>query len=436
MAEMSFKDRVSLLLGGLEEGREVRAYLRRFRQQDEECFAIIKVGGAIIEESLEALADALALLQFLNLPPVVIFGAGPQLNDALEAAGFPEERRDGLRVTPEGAMPLVAKAVAQMGMKLSEAMRLRGASSLAVPAGIITGQMIDTAKYGSVGDVASVEKQPITDLLSAGIVPLIGCVQADGAGRLLNMNADGVATSLCRVLRPQKMGFVTGTGGLLDPNGQVIDSVNLATDEERLFSSDWLRGGMAHKVREIADLLKVLPLSSSVSITSARGVVRELFTHTGSGTLIRQGEAIEEVVRPTPEDFGPLIEAAFDRPLKASYWQNVDARYALLSGHRRAGAIVTKHQGIDLLDKFAVVGAARGEGLAKTLWAALQERSPRMIWRSRQENAFNGFYAAHADGFVRRGAWTIFWRGSGIEDDLRVLADGLAVRPGDFEGEA
>lgn len=435
MAEMSFKDRVSLLLGGLEEGREVRAYLRRFRQQNEECFAIVKVGGAIVEESLDPLADALALLQFLNLPPIVVFGAGPQLNDALEAAGFPEQRQDGLRVTSPEAMPLVAKAVAQMGMKLSEAIRLRGASSLALPTGIITGRTINAAKYGAVGEVAAIEKAPITDLLSAGIVPLIGCVQADGSGHLLNMNADGVATALCRELRPQKMVFVTGTGGLLGPDDEIIDTVNLAADEERLFASEWLQGGMAHKLREIADLLKELPLSSSVSVTSASGVVRELFTHTGSGTLIRQGEAIHEVAAPTQQDFGALIEAGFGKSLKASYWQGLEPRYALLSAHKRAGAIVTSHEGVDLLDKFAVVGAARGEGLAKTLWSELAERSSSLIWRSRHENPFNAFYAAHADGFVRRGPWTVFWRGGGIEERLQTLADSLAARPGDFEGE-
>jgi acetylglutamate synthase len=92
--------------------------------------------------------------------------------------------------------------------------------------------------------------------------------------------------------------------------------------------------------------------------------------------------------------------------------------------------------GVPLLDKFAVSDSARGEGLAKSLWQRLREAAPELIWRSRRENPFNGFYSSQADGFVRRGRWLVYWIGRKLETRIEALADELAKRPADFEEDA
>ncbi|GGY56643.1 acetylglutamate kinase [Parvularcula lutaonensis] len=435
MPETSFRDRVSLLLGGLEEGREVRAYLRRFSRRDDGCFAVVKVGGAILEQELGPLADALALLQLLGLPPVVVFGAGPQLDRELGEAGIELQRRDGLRVTPGEAVPLIARETGRMTLALQSALRSHGAAALALPMGTVTARIIDEERYGCVGDVASVDGDAVLGVLETGAVPLLSCIHPDEKGRLLNVNADGVARALSSELKPQKIVFVTGTGGVLDGAGALIDSINLAAEGDALFASDWLEGGMRHKLSEIAELLSHLPPSSSVSITSASGLVRELFTHSGQGTLIRQGEAIRVAEQADPQQLQPLIEAAFGKTLKPDYWKNIEPVRVLTSEHGRGCAIVTRLGSVDVLDKFVVSAEARGEGLAKSLWRQLSDLSPEMIWRSRSGNAFNAFYSAVADGFVRRGAWVVYWTGRGVEGRVPELADVLASKPGDFEGE-
>ena len=76
---------------------------------------------------------------------------------------------------------------------------------------------------------------------------------------------------------------------MLDGQNNVINSINLSEDYERLMNQDWVHSGMRLKLREIRDLLDRLPLASSVSITSARDLARELFTHRGAGTFIQRG---------------------------------------------------------------------------------------------------------------------------------------------------
>jgi acetylglutamate synthase len=54
----------------------------------------------------------------------------------------------------------------------------------------------------------------------------------------------------------------------------------------------WLHSGMRVKMEQIHELLMQLPPSSSVSITRPDELAKELFTHRGSGTLVRRGEKV------------------------------------------------------------------------------------------------------------------------------------------------
>src|SRR5690606_12484400 len=89
-------------------------------------------------------------------------------------------------------------------------------------------------------------------------------------------------------LQPYKIVFLTGTGGLLDADGRVIDSINLSSEYDMLMAQPWVEGGMRLKLAQVKQLLDGLPPSSSVSITRPAELARELFTHKGSGTLVRR----------------------------------------------------------------------------------------------------------------------------------------------------
>jgi bifunctional N-acetylglutamate synthase/kinase len=59
--------------------KEIQQYLKRFSQLDASRFAVVKVGGAVLRDDLDALASSLAFLQEVGLTPIVVHGAGPQL---------------------------------------------------------------------------------------------------------------------------------------------------------------------------------------------------------------------------------------------------------------------------------------------------------------------------------------------------------------------
>ncbi len=61
-------------------------------------FAVIKIGGAVLEE-IDELALSLSFLYRVGLYPVVLHGAGPQLNNIIESEGVVPDYIDGIRVT-------------------------------------------------------------------------------------------------------------------------------------------------------------------------------------------------------------------------------------------------------------------------------------------------------------------------------------------------
>lgn len=406
------------LLSHMRDGKEIREYLNRFSQVDQERFAVVKIGGAVIEEELGALAAALAFLQTVGLAPIVVHGGGPQLDTALAQAGIETVRKKGLRVTPPEAIPVIRDTLTDLNVRLVQAVRDQGGRAASIPSGVFEAELIDEAGLGRVGEPTRIRLDLVHAAARAGQAPILACLGDTADGRMVNVNADAAVRALVHQLQPYKVIFLTGTGALLDEKGEPISAINLTTDYEALMESDWVSGGMRLKMEEIKRLLDDLPLSSSVSITRPDALTKELFTHAGAGTLVRRGENILQITDRAGLDEARtrnLIAQAFGRPPVKDFFDRLDFDRAFVSETYRAAAITSALDGTVYLDKFAVLDEARGEGLGGAVWRQLVAYAPRLYWRSRADNPVNEFYYAVCHGAVKSGRWIVFWRG---EDDL------------------
>jgi len=402
------------LLSNMRDGKEIREYLARFSGVDQERFAVIKIGGAVIRDDLEGLAAALAFLQTVGLSPVVVHGGGPQLDDALEEAGIETKRVKGLRVTTDAAIPVIRETLTTANLSVVDAIREAGGFAAAIPSGVFEATIKDEAVLGRVGEPSRVRLELVAAAARAGQAPVLACLGETADGRLVNVNADAAVRALVHALQPYKVVFLTGTGGLLDTAGQILSSINLATDFNDLMQADWVSGGMQLKLEEIKRLLDDLPLSSSVSITKPAELARELFTHAGAGTLVRRGERILATASMDDLDqtrLNALVAEAFGRAPIDGYWDGLAMEQAFVTENYRAAAITTCLDDWVYLDKFAVLDEARGEGLGRAVWHRLVEHAPKLMWRSRTDNPVNNFYFDECSGAVKREDWTVFWRG-------------------------
>lgn len=432
MSKRATKDVIVRLLSNLGSRKEVEQYLKQYSTVDSQKFAVIKVGGAVLAKDLDGLASSLTFLENVGLYPIVVHGAGPQLDEALAEAGVPTERIDGLRVTTPRVLEIARKVLGRENLKLVEALEELGTRARPVSAAVFESSLLDEGRLGFVGQVDHINLEPIQSSIRAGHLPIIACLGVTPTGQIVNINADIAARELALAIQPFKMIFLTETGGLQGADGRLISAVNLEEDYASLMAEPWVSGGMRLKMQEIKKILEGLPHSSSVSITSPDQLARELFTHTGSGTLVRLGERVirhETLAGIDRERLRDLLEACFGRALDPGYFDKKAFYRIYLADSYRATAILTRDAEIPYLDKFAVTAQAQGAGVGGSLWARMKGENPKLYWRSRNENEINPWYFQQSTGSYRDAKWTVFWYGLSGFDEIKACVEHALALP-------
>ena len=427
------------LLSNMASAKEIQQYLKRFSQLDAARFAVVKVGGAVLRDQLEALVSSLSFLQQVGLTPIVVHGAGPQLDAEMQAAGIEKRSVDNLRVTDAAVLGVVRRVMRQENLRLVEALQAEGVRATSIQSGVFECAFLDPGRYGLVGKVVRLDLEGVHAAIKVGSIPVIASLGETADGQIVNVNADWAANELIKALQPYKIVFLTGTGGLLDGEGRVIDSINLTTEYEHLAAQPWINGGMRVKLEQIKDLLDALPPASSVSITRPEELAKELFTHKGSGTLVRRGERVLRATAWNELDLPrlrALVESAFGRRLLPDYFDRTRLLRAYVSENYRAAVILTEEDGETYLDKFAVLDEAQGEGLGRAVWQVMREETPRLFWRSRRGNPVNAFYFAECDGCIKQPRWKVFWYGMDDLGDIARCIDHCRERPATLEEPA
>ena len=220
-ADTQFSTRATViqLLSNIGSKREVQQYLSHFTSVSSQQFAVIKVGGAIITEHLQTLSSALAFLNHVGLFPVVVHGAGPQLNKMLEAAGVEPQFEDGIRVTDGKTLNLARNLFLEENLKLVEALEELGVRARPITSGVFSADYLDKEKYELVGKINKVDKRPIEASIQAGCLPILPSMAETSTGQVLNVNADVAAGELARAIQPLKIVYLSEKGGLF--NGKV-----------------------------------------------------------------------------------------------------------------------------------------------------------------------------------------------------------------------
>lgn len=430
------------LLNNLGAAKEIHQYLKRFSDLDDFKFAVVKIGGATIQSRLPELASSLTFLEQVGLTPIVIHGGGPQLTAALDEHHIHCEVRDGFRVTSPEALQVARRVFRRINLELTQALRDAGSHATSISGGVFEAHLLDRERYGMVGEVSAVDIEPIRAVTGAGHIPVISPLAETPDGQILNINGDVAANALVGAVQPFKIIFLSSVGGILDADEQIISSINLSTDYDTLMQQDWLHSGMRLKLEQISRMLGALPAETSVSITRPSLLAKELFTHRGSGTLVRRGEQIRKFTdwgELDRERLKRLLEASFCKSLAADYFDRTKLAAAYLSDSYRAAAVISADgaTGVAHLDKFAVTEEAQGEGIGRALWNTVRTAHPSLYWRARPDNPVVGFYCQQADGFVRSPDWLVFWYGiDKLADVEPLIARASASRPTMLEGTA
>jgi acetylglutamate kinase len=208
----------------------------------------------------------------------------------------------------------------------------------------------------------------------------------------------------------------------------------LRTDYETLDQLGALDDEDSSLLRGVKTLLESGAGSSlQANVTAPLALLRELFTVRGAGTLIKRGTPILKTTDYAKLDqvrLRSLLESSFSRKLVGDFFE----RPLLAVYHEpsyRAAAILEPSPVASVLSKFAVDPVAQGEGMGRDIWQVFVREHPRMIWRARTNNPICSWYTWQCDGLVRKGRWTVYWRGVDASAVPAVVEE-MLNRPEDF----
>lgn len=256
-------------MAGLRATAKLRASARQARNT-----IVLKVGGELLErpEDIERVARAIAAISSgpragnrRRAAPgrqqlIVVHGGGKEIDAALAVAGIEKRQVDGLRVTDAATLDVVVAVVAgAINTRLVAAVRRAGAKPVGLtgadatvatvkrsaPITTVAGELVDLGLVGA--PIANGRPQLLTDLLQRGYVPVIACVGATRDGRLMNVNADTLASHLARAVGARRLIIAGGTSGVLDEQGRTIARMT-GRDAARLIKAGTANKGMVAKL--------------------------------------------------------------------------------------------------------------------------------------------------------------------------------------------
>lgn len=391
------------LLRTVGSSRDVDQYLQLYGGEEKQRFAVIKVGGEVIQKELDTLAHALTFLHRAGLFPIVVHGAGPQMNAVLEKEGYEPQYVGGMRVTDEHALATARRVFLETNLKLVQRLGELGTPARPISSGVFEAEVIDE-QTGFVGSITDITKTAIQSSIDAGCLPILLPLAETRSGQILNINADVAAREVAIAFQPMKTIFINAKGGWLEEDGTKLSVIDMNHDYEKFLARDYTgRQGTLLKLKELKLILDHLPASSSIALTSASGLVKELFTHRGAGTMVTKGEAIHVFnslaeANISKEELCDLLQASnlsakgllhesyLEQLLDPNQPQSLFKLY--LSETRSAGAILTRGLeggNVPYLDKFAISEQGLGNGTGDALWNRIAGDHPRFFWRSTKE---------------------------------------------------
>ncbi|KAK4447499.1 protein arg-6, mitochondrial [Podospora aff. communis PSN243] len=418
--------------------REVQQYLSLFTSVSSQRFAVIKVGGAILTDYLDELCSSLAFLYTVGLSPVIVHGAGPQLNNLLEEAGIEPQFEEGIRVTDAKTLRVARDLFLKENLNLVNKLEEKGVHAQPLTTGMFRADYLDRDKWGYVGKVTGVNKQSIETAINNGYLPILTSMAETDDGQILNVNADVAAAELARALEPLKVVYLSEKGGLFDAAGQKISAINLDEEYDHLMSQEWVRYGTRLKIKEIKELLDTLPRTTSVAIIHPGDLQKELFTDSGAGTLIRRGnkllsatglsdfkdlDTLKSVLIRDRE--GPDAQATVDKyieflgenPFKAYYDGPMNALAVVLppSNGRQA-----------TLATLTITKSGWLTNVADNIFTTLKKEHPQLVWTVKEDDENLTWFFDKADGSVTRNGDVMFWYGIENGDEVVKLMKDFA----------
>lgn len=278
--EISNLDRSTILIQAL-------PYIKKLHDKT----VVIKYGGnAMVNEELkQAVMTDIVLLSLVGIKVVLVHGGGPEINTMLDRVGIESKFVNGLRHTDADTMEIVQMVLA--GKVNKDLVRLlcqnggRAIGLCGLDSNILQAHK-KSEELGFVGEVDSVNVEPINDMLKNGYIPVVSTI-ASGKD-VYNINADTAAAKIAAELHAEKLILMTDIRGLLrdkDDENTLINVVNVS-DVKTLKAQGIISGGMIPKIDCCVETVRRgVPRAHIIDGRIPHSILIELLSDKGVGTM-------------------------------------------------------------------------------------------------------------------------------------------------------
>ncbi|GAA0786393.1 amino-acid acetyltransferase [Shewanella aestuarii] len=290
-------------------------------------FVVMLGGEALANNHFRGILNDVALLHSLGIKIVLVYGARPQIDAGLKAAGIEPAYHNGIRITDEDTLKVIKQVAgatqfditARLSMSLGNT-PMQNAQINLVCGNFVIAQPLgvdDGVDFCLSGKVRRIDSQGLRRQLDNNCIVLMGPIGASVTGESFNLTAEEVATQVAVKLKADKIIGFSETNGLSDENGNAIAELmpNQAIEHLAIMEQNGsaCTGTTAFVKASIDACRNGVPRCHLVSYLDDGALLQELFSREGIGTQIVT-ESAERLRRATISDIGGVLNLI--RPLE------------------------------------------------------------------------------------------------------------------------
>ena len=279
---------------------DIEKYVEIFQDK----IVVIKYGGHAMGDKKLAhtFAEDITILQKLGIKPVIIHGGGPQIGSMLDKLKIESSFVDGLRITNEETVKIV-EMVLSGSINKDIVNKIHTAGGLAIGLSgkdakiILADKLSDKFKdptsniekfldIGFVGKPIKIDPSIINLVSNNLMIPIIAPVGFGINGETYNINADTAAGAIASSLKAERILLLTDVEGFLDHEKKLISNISLLKAES-MINEKIITGGMIPKIKTCLETVESgVKAAVIIDGRSPHAILREIFTKSGSGTMI------------------------------------------------------------------------------------------------------------------------------------------------------
>ena len=266
----------------------VQKYVSKYEKER----IVIKYGGNVLIDRnvFNNFISDINVLNKLGLSIIVVHGGGPRIQRELDKKKIVSKFINGLRVTNKDIIDTVEKVLVDFNIDIVRSLKNLGCEAISFHT---KGENIievepEKKELGFVGIPKKINIDLIENILSENKIPIISPLGLDKNKQTFNINGDTAASAIAKKIKSRRLILMTNVEGVYDDRKNLISEIK-PEDLENLIKWKIVEGGMIPKIANCVDAVE--NGVRGVVILDGRkphSILHEIFSDTGSGTLIRE----------------------------------------------------------------------------------------------------------------------------------------------------